>query len=445
MYVVGRIRLEKADPAKRRLLSDATIKSKSIASFVVYTNMLLQKQEQEKHQRWRQRMWPLNRLGRNARRRSCCATGMLLLLLVVGSSPGIAGGADAPPCTLCEFGPDQVPDSEKVVGTPSASTTTTCGMLQSSLAPLVQDGTPFCNAIRTMGTFCGCNVPPNACSLCWDGSPVTNLLLELPDYQARDLVPLSPIDTALTCESLESYLNTLGENDAQCLSIQQDAGERCGCPPLLVEEPPSNANNNTATPQNATGTNATVPPVVEEQNTDSNEQTETQEPRQSCTPCRNREDSIMFPDLPLPAGDLPLESCADLGFFASLLGEDDVECDVVRAVGFYCGCPRPPDACTLCPNGESVPNPSRTLTWISRNMQYVPEGFEEAGNSVTCGIMEGFVASNSAELLGTSEDLLCLSAQLKSSICGCSPDWRQILLTWAYRLSGMLSLLVSRC
>ena len=358
-------------------------------------------------------------------------------------------GITAAPCTLCEHGPAQVPNPKKVVGSPDDfSTATTCGSLQSASAPLVVEGSPYCDGIRTVGTFCGCNVPPNSCSLCWDGSRTANPSLELPDYQARDLVPLSPIDTSLTCESLESFLHTLGENDAQCLEVQEDVGERCGCPPSPSSttggEPqplPSNSTNRNATEQEETDSTA---PVVEETTDNNDDPKQVQEPRQSCSPCLNREDSIMFPDRPLTAGSLPVDSCADLEFFASLLLEDDVHCAVMRAVGFYCGCPRPPDACTLCPNGESAPRPSQPSTMISRNLEHLPAGFEDVADSLTCGLMEGFVASNSAELLGMDSDLLCLSTQLKSWVCGCSPDWKQILLTWAYRLSGLLSLLVSR-
>ena len=378
------------------------------------------------------------------------ARDILFLLFLLVASCWFFEGSAAAPCTLCEHGPAQVPYPEKVIGVPDDfSTTTTCGLLQSTLAPLVDEGTPYCNGIRTMGTFCGCNIPPNSCSLCWDGSRAANASLDLKDYQARDLVPLSPVDTSLTCESLESFLHTLGENDAQCLEVQEDAGERCGCPPFPSitsrgppQPPPSNAKSGNAAKEAGTDSTETVPP--EEEDTENDIKIATKEPRQSCSPCRNREDSILFPDRPLAAGDLPVESCADLEFFASLLLEDDMECGIVRAAGFYCGCPRPPDACTLCPNGESVPKPWQPLTWISRNVNHLSLRFEDVADSMTCGLMEGFVASNSAELLGTTEDLLCLSTQLQSWVCGCSPDWKQILLTWAYRMSGLLSLLVSR-
>mmetsp|Transcript_1173 Transcript_1173/g.3035 ORF Transcript_1173/g.3035 Transcript_1173/m.3035 type:complete len:548 (-) Transcript_1173:836-2479(-) len=38
------------------------------------------------------------------------------------------------------------------------------------------------------------------------------------------------------------------------------------------------------------------------------------------------------------------------------------------------------------------------------------------------------------------DEFACLGAQLKSWVCGCSPDWRQKLITWAYRSSGILSM-----
>eukprot|EP00541_Cyclophora_tenuis_P002027 CAMPEP_0116544696 /NCGR_PEP_ID=MMETSP0397-20121206/2258_1 /TAXON_ID=216820 /ORGANISM="Cyclophora tenuis, Strain ECT3854" /LENGTH=115 /DNA_ID=CAMNT_0004068931 /DNA_START=297 /DNA_END=641 /DNA_ORIENTATION=+ len=99
-------------------------------------------------------------------------------ILVIGVLNFVVPQYNAQKCRLCVYGPDTIPDPDKVIADESSAPANTCGFMELT-APFVDEGSEFCLAIRATATRCGCNIPPNACHLCWDESPVTNPQKEL--------------------------------------------------------------------------------------------------------------------------------------------------------------------------------------------------------------------------------------------------------------------------
>lgn len=328
-------------------------------------------------------------------------------------------------CAVCSHGPDQVPFPERTLGVEGIPLNT-CQDLENT-ANILPEASEFCEGIRSVGTLCGCAIPPNSCSLCWDGSRPTNITLELLDYESNRFIPVAPDGVFLTCESLEAVLHQMDKDDQQCSVVQIDAGERCGCPPH-----PSTTTPNNSTANNETGS---VPPSIPE-----NPPEVTRGP--PCTVCKNG-DPITLPDKELELGDLPIENCADLETFAALVSVGTDECNGLQTIGPFCGCPVREGACTFCPHGESVPRPRQKLNWFAAFIADLPDFFSAFSDALTCELMESAVQAESGPLLSQrDEDFFCMSAQLKSWICGCAPDWRQKILTWGYRLSGIFSAIV---
>lgn len=99
------------------------------------------------------------------------------------------------------------------------------------------------------------------------------------------------------------------------------------------------------------------------------------------------------------------------GTIDSLVGsqliDDDPICHEIQALSPYCGCPRSPDACTLCPDGSTVPDEDKEMPWLSGIFG------DDAGFVVTCGLVDAYLAS-----LPSSDDT-CKGLQYVSSYYGC--------------------------
>lgn len=328
------------------------------------------------------------------------------------------------PCTFCTHGPETTPFPDRQIAPDDQAPANTCGFLQNTVG-FVQEGSSFCDGIRAVGTRCGCNIPPNACHFCWDESPVGNPDLELPDYPGTRLIPDSPPGALMSCAAIESYLHLVDQNDAECLEIQQDAALRCGCPPRPGETPvPDDTTNTTEAPIETPAPAPTDPPAAQ------------------CTLCLDGS-AILYPDKPVTLGALPIETCADLELFAGLLTVEAPDCPGLQAFGTFCGCPKPPDSCSFCPNGEPVPLKDQRLNWLEEFVLNVPDPYRSIVADFSCELMEAITASNPGALFGLEDALYCVSTQLKSSICGCSPGWLTLVLAWGFRCSGFLSLAVS--
>ena len=344
-------------------------------------------------------------------------------------------------CSICGvYGPSRVPFPEKSLPDVAGPLSRCVDLDESSR--FVEPGTQICDSLQAMGTFCGCNRPPEACLLCWDGSPVIHKNLTLPGYSASAFVNTFGFDSTLSCELLEAYLHTTRtRNTDQCLDIQIDVGERCGCPPLPQDMLPIHHNSTNTTDINPgqDNNNSTATPDRDAPNTPD---------RRRCTICENG-DPPPFPNIPVDVGQERTLSCAGWDAYAQSFEEGSSDCSLIRSgASRICQCPRPEGQCTMCPLGEAIPKPQQELNWLTDSfLSSVRDTVVvEGAGFLNCQLMESHVASGYpllAEVFGTEEELLCTAMQMKSWICGCKPDWRQIALTWCYRLSGMCSLIVS--
>ena len=358
----------------------------------------------------------------------CCGT-------VVGNAQSSETPSSSSPCNVCgQNGPSSFPFPDKSLGVANIPLQT-CGQLETTAALFLQDS-EICNLVQSLGTHCGCPVRENACTLCWDRSPVTEPNKMLPNYTADDYFSVSIPGVVLSCQVLESVFNyQFDQQDPQCQTVQQDTGVACGCP-----TPPVSYNNNSTTTINTTNV------TQRESNPNTKEADGT---TSKCSICPSGEPTP-FPDKPLNVVNSPYNNtCQDWDAFASAVANDSTDCSLFRSYSLYCGCPREPDACTLCPLGERVPKPNVVLDWFRNAFVSTQSNqFHNRLNTLdpTCEMMESSVANAGGAFAWTSgmnKDIFCMSVQLKSSICGCRPDWRQILLTWGYRISGILSFLVS--
>ena len=326
------------------------------------------------------------------------------------------------PCTLCSSGNDDSVDLTKefhLDGLPVDS----CQALLGTM-PFLQQGDAFCPSIQAIGTVCGCPIPPNACTLCHDGSRVTDPLALLDGYEATDYGLVVPPGTLMNCEFLEAYLHSKGEEDSICLTTQVDVGEKCGCSPHPT-------GNTTGIEETIDSTTNVLTPA------DDNKQTPT-----PCNLCRNG-GSMTLPDKAVDLESLPVKNCNELNMFAPLLPGDSTECLGMQSLGVYCGCPMAPGACTLCANGEPVPQPHRPVEWIM-NVQGAAAVAESAA-SMTCDLLASALADPPPPGVGIDldPDVMCMHAQLRSTPCGCRPDPRAVGIVWCFRISGILSLIGS--
>ena len=350
----------------------------------------------------------------------------------------------AQPCTVCgSLGPASVPLPNKQLGVEGVPIDTCGGMEGFALA--FGPDSEFCTIIQSLGGLCGCNVASDACYLCWDGSPVPNAQLILPSYQLADYLPLPPevaVSSDLNCEQLQSIMQYSEINDSTaCIATQVDVGETCGCPPHVNNN--SNSTNPSTDVPNAS--NRTMEPVSD------NSTTNITEPViERCSICAEGVE-MAYPDKVLAVNQASQNlTCRQWEGLASIELASSPDCGIFVMISAYCGCPPEEVACHFCPNGEQVPNPTQTLDWFFADTAFVSTrvtGVQAADvDALRCDLMASIVASEDgieemAQLVNLDSDLLCTAVQLRSWICGCSPHWKQYLLTWCYRISGMLSVL----
>ena len=334
-------------------------------------------------------------------------------------------------CSVCtNQKPVPLPDKRLVVeGIPVE----TCAELDATAAYLPLDG-DFCDTVRSIGSLCGCvnskknnhhheendDTGSEPCSLCSDGMSAPNATLSLPDFPANEYLFGAPPGAFMTCETMEAMLLYREDSSSpQCLAIRGDLAERCGC---NTED--DDDNNGLPTPVSPTVSPAPSRPPV-----------------QQCQLCTYG-GGIGLPDKAIELGDLPIENCADVEAFAGLLAEGTDDCEGIKAFGSYCGCSFPEESCTFCPNGEPVPFPDKKLQWFGDYLESLPDSLKSIGDSFTCSMMDSALKVP-GDLYGVESSYACLSAQLKSAVCGCSRGWRTNLLNWISRGSGISSMLVS--
>ncbi len=351
----------------------------------------------------------------------CLSLLFLTLLTTATTAPATA------PCTVCLNGHDSSYVDQSKAFTVPGLPIPTCGDLLSTVQLFTQDS-PICHSIQSVGTYCGCPRTVFPCTLCENGTQPSHPLLELPNYNASDYVFGAPPNVKLNCETLDGVLNILAnDTDPMCLQIRDDVGQTCGCPHVVVI-------NNTTTINSSNKTSTKNKPTIPAKTY-----------KEPCTLCLDASATPIFPNRSLSLGSLPVHNCHDLTNFAGLLTATDVQCMGLQSLGPYCGCPVPPGACSLCPNGETVPYPDRFANLL-QDFEDLPPGLvTEVATNLTCGEFASIVAvpPPSSIRAGIDPSLLCLISQLRSGICGCTQGLRAKLITWFYRVSAMLSLVGS--
>ena len=354
------------------------------------------------------------------------ATTLILLLVPCTAAQQRARQQEKHTCRVCgELGPESLP--KKRLPEKYNIPLYNCFELETA-ASFLEGDSELCDATQAFRSFCECNLPPNACTLCWDGSNATNLDKTLDDYHATDFLSGFGAGILLDCEALESFLKSTSlMNSEQCTSAQIDVGEKCGCLPI----PPESIKNQTDN-------------IFE----NSEEPTAQQRgARPLCSLCRNGE-APLFGDKVINLGNASPIPCSEWGLVASTLDEDSDDCELMRVFGRVCGCAPQPGECSMCPLGEPLPRPYYVLNWLNKaTLSTSTTTFKsrvDSGN-FTCELMESILASDNPivpEIFSIDEGLVCTAMQMKSWICGCRPDWKPIVLTWCYRISAMLSFVV---
>ena len=138
---------------------------------------------------------------------------------------------DSSSCTLCIDGSDPSLLDKEI--TRDDVPLPDCAALVGALG-LVETDSDNCNAAQSsLGLFCGCPIPKEACTLCADGTSVPpNSHDVLTNFDSGAYIPGAPADTSMTCLAMESYLLVRVNNtDPVCQSTQaliSDSG-LCGC------------------------------------------------------------------------------------------------------------------------------------------------------------------------------------------------------------------------
>ena len=335
-------------------------------------------------------------------------------------------------------GPETVPLPDKLLPSEIPVPLRDCKDLEASVT-LLEAESDFCRTLRSFGSYCGCNRPADSCNLCWDGSPVTAKEHIQTVYEASDFLGTIGAGVPLNCETLEAFLHSMTDTSDDCLRVQTAVGEECGCPamPVVTTPPNNNGNNNT--------TNATLQPETPPNSNNTSDLGNGM--NRVCTLCESG-DALPFPDKRVVIQRELALTCSEWAAIAATTTDGSDDCTLARSVSVSCGCPRPEGSCTMCPLGERVPKPTQELNWLGESFLSTSSSSFFARLNIevlTCDLMESIVAADSMVLsaaLDTADGLVCFASQMKSWICGCQPDWRPIFLTWAYRLSAMLSLLV---
>lgn len=128
-------------------------------------------------------------------------------------------------CSICPLG-ETVPDPARNITVPGFPFEN-CGQLQEATSFMMQQGTPQCDMVQSISSLCGCiqSFPPEEepCSLCWDGSAITEP--EKPVPWAKEVF----LGVAPTCQLYEGFVNGLAKSDELCAQTQA-SGYHCGCP-----------------------------------------------------------------------------------------------------------------------------------------------------------------------------------------------------------------------
>lgn len=127
------------------------------------------------------------------------------------------------PCNLCTRGAISAP--EKPISIPGYEIIDSCGTLDAFLPIVLTEDDQECDLIQSISTYCGCPPQENACTLCPDGSAVSEPRKEVP-FLSELFMGIPP-----TCDLVEAF--AANEQDGSTLC---DTGHLmsnyCGCAPV---------------------------------------------------------------------------------------------------------------------------------------------------------------------------------------------------------------------
>ena len=385
------------------------------------------------------------------------------------------GNASSSQCSVCgPHGPSTLPFPLKTIPNVGLPQNTTACLdleklsLSSSLTSMAESSgvtdtdedsmNVSCSSIQALGTYCGCNVPADACTLCWDGRSVPRKARRLRRFRPSDFVAEwttnnhNVASSSMDCETVQALLHNVHSTSQQCLEAQIEMGQQCGCPPMpnaLLDEFEYDVQDKEADDNQSSARTA------QRKRDDPESSRRRRPPPQQqrhladttfCKLCENGEPPP-FADKLVDLGRLneTAMSCAEWHGMASNLDANSDDCALVRGLGGLCGCPTTTHQCTLCPLGEPTPRPDRPLNWLGESF-FAPLERHVGSDSLSCELMQSLIATDDHSvrtLFGTNQGLVCLASQMKSDICGCRQDWRPFVLMWCFRLSGISSFIVS--
>lgn len=255
-----------------------------------------------------------------------------------------------------------------------------------------EKGSDECSLLQQLSTGCGCPIPQDACYLCDTKKAPTNPLAEIV-YKGE----------TMTCRGLESRLHRAGKDSLECGQIDQRYLETCGC---QIEE-------------------EIIP----------------------CSLCPLGE-AAPFPDRPIEGiegqgFDFIEHSCGAFDTLGRSIQVETVGCSAVRAFSKFCACMLPQDACSVCPYESELTKPDATYVWTHGDIASVfatanqgTDGAWDYSLPQTCSVGDSFLAQ-----FNEGNHFCYYNQLLRSHACGCEePSQVVVALTWAQRVSGILSL-----
>eukprot|EP00977_Amphora_coffeiformis_P012347 scaffold3048_cov192-Amphora_coffeaeformis.AAC.8 len=396
-----------------------------------------------------------------------------LFFFVSGSLLITLSNAQQTECTVCRDGASvALPAKNLVLSDPYASVVQTCGDLDALAPLLLAIDSIECQAIQSVGTYCGCPVPENACQFCETETGIqgTNTTATntanpvLVDPQTVVDFPLIPSDVIVpNCGIIQAYLHSIPRNTDDCNQWQQEYRNICPCTSSSSSNSNSNSNSNTTTANPPSQSTQETGNVVDGPTSSPNVGADT-----NCGICTDGA-QMTFPDKDVAylVGDFLTDEYATLftssssnnnnnDTSTSLSSSRIISCQMLDSIlqvattrgdatctdaqfllGGPCGCPTPlKNPCQFCPQG--VPDPDR-IVYTTTLAGFPPSKCQDIQLFYQYSIdaSEGFCkeGQNSLEYLcDCSEEILYLGAKSKR---------QKAWLAWLPRLTSLLSILGS--
>lgn len=278
-----------------------------------------------------------------------------MFALAVLSIAPLSALSEAASCSLCSNGgPISFP--QKKISIQGFEFVDDCKALADIAPQIFQQESDECKLLQSIGTFCGCAKPVEACDLCADDSTVAYGGRKL-EFLAESFGGIIP-----TCELVEAGLHSYNNTDDYCTGSQLILSEYCGCGITPGSQP-------VALPED-----------------------------KKCTLCLHGE-LVPMANKTIDIVGFPIETCGELEKAAYTLFEDkeissdgadvverylDNKCILMRQLSVHCGCPQPIDVpCPICKvdNTYEVPYPDTILDTSLTN-------FFLRDIEISCGVLQ---------------------------------------------------------